>query len=740
MTLPRGTSRRFRGNRHAMTFLSPLLIWGALLGAIPVIIHLLNRRRFRRVEWAPMKYLKLTVQRNRRRIQLEELLLLLLRVALPVLLFFALARPVLSPTGLERWIGRGGGSSEVVLIDDSLSMGYADADGPAFARALQVADALLSATPPRDRCTLTTASAPRAPIVHDVEAARREELAAAVSGVTLTATHAAWPAVLAGVDDVLKSCTYPTRRLTIVTDLRRSGWDAAVNEVTKRWADEQVVVRLVDVGVAATANVALQALEPLDRTILAGAPSAWEAVVRNDSPRALEGAKAVLRVDDKPTEIPLPEIAPGATVRVPVAVAFPGAGPHEFSLQLPDDELPADSRRWAAVPVKDSLLIRLVDGEPSAEPFESEVDFLAAPLSIGVGAAEAWRVEVVTDHEDFLSPRMETPDVLVLANVAAPTPEQADRLRKLVREGMGLMIFPGARTDLDMYNDLLFRVEPRLLPFPFKAASDQAFHGLAIEPVRPSPLEKLLDLKASALERIPVRWTAVVDEAAGTSGEKADDVRTLARWNDPDRSPAAAERVVGDGRVLLWTTTADRAGNDWPVEPSFVMAIREAVQGVARGTTLSHTVAAGEPIRRVVHSSYEVANVQLKPPGGAEPVALAAVPRPDDPADDQGPSTLIDVPDSRRAGAYRLSWEEGPLGAREDVFAANPDPRESLLERIAPEEIRKLTAPLDVEVVEARGLDSMGPVGREIWRDLAAALLVLLVAEAALAAWVSRSR
>ena len=59
------------------TFLSPLLIWGTLLGVIPIIIHLLNRRRFRRVEWAPMRYLKLTIQRNRRRIQIEQLLLLL---------------------------------------------------------------------------------------------------------------------------------------------------------------------------------------------------------------------------------------------------------------------------------------------------------------------------------------------------------------------------------------------------------------------------------------------------------------------------------------------------------------------------------------------------------------------------------------------------------------------------------------------------------------------------------------
>ena len=66
---------------NMLTFLAPLLIWGTLLGAIPIIIHLLNRRRFRRVAWAPMHYLRLTIQRNRRRIQFEQLLLLLLRIA-----------------------------------------------------------------------------------------------------------------------------------------------------------------------------------------------------------------------------------------------------------------------------------------------------------------------------------------------------------------------------------------------------------------------------------------------------------------------------------------------------------------------------------------------------------------------------------------------------------------------------------------------------------------------------------
>jgi hypothetical protein len=718
-----------------MTFLSPLLIWGTLLGAIPLIIHLLNRRRFRRVDWAPMHYLKLTIQRNRRRIQLEQLLLLLLRISLPILLFFGLARPVLNPTGLEHWWGTSGRSSQVVLLDDSLSMGYAGGDATTFQRAQQMATALLAAVRPQDRCTLVTTSAPRAPLLHDVPAARRDELSAAVAAVPLTATHAAWPAVLEGCDEVLRSCTYPTRQLTILTDLRRSGWDRGITTITQRWNEQGVRVRIVDVGAEDTANVTLQALLPLDRTILAGTASAWEATIRNDSPRTLAHAQAILRVDDKPTAVRLPDIAPRQTARVPLAVTFPGPGPHDLSLQLPDDELAEDNQRWAAVPVKDSLLIRLVDGEPSAEPFGSEVDYLAAPLSIGVGAAEAWRVEVVTE-DDFLSPRLEVPDVLVLANVAAPTPEQAERLARLVRAGMGLMIFTGAKLDIGLYNDRFARGNDRLLPCPLKSLVDEPIRGLIVEPLRPSPLEKLEELKTSALERISVRQIMAVEEPDETEA-----VRVLARWNNPSRSPAVIERIVGDGRVLLWTTTADRAGNDWPIEPSFVLAVREAVRGTARPTPLTHTLTAGERINRVIYSSQQITNARLNPPGGGEPQALSAIPRSEQP-DERGPSVQIHVPDTRRAGVYRVSWDEGPLGTQQDLFAVNPDPRESVLERIDARTLKSWWEPLAVEIISARSheADLLAATGREIWRDLALSLLVLLIIESVCATWVGRSR
>ncbi len=75
-------------------------------------------------------------------------------------------------------------------------------------------------------------------------------------------------------------------------------------------------------------------------------------------------------------------------------------------------------------------------------------------------------------------------------------------------------------------------------------------------------------------------------------------------------------------------------------------------------------------------------------------------------------------------------------------YAANPDPRESALERIAAAELKSMFEPLDVEIAVARGdgADLFAATGREIWRDLAGGLLVLLIVESIFATWVGRSR
>src|SRR6516165_159248 len=96
------------------------VIPGALLVAAPIIIHFINRLRFRRVKWAAMEFLLASQQRNRRRILLEQLLLLLLRILAVAALVALVARPLIDPESFSLF--RGQKTHHFVLLDDSRSM------------------------------------------------------------------------------------------------------------------------------------------------------------------------------------------------------------------------------------------------------------------------------------------------------------------------------------------------------------------------------------------------------------------------------------------------------------------------------------------------------------------------------------------------------------------------------------------------------------------------------------------
>ena len=77
-----------------MSFLHPTLLWGLLLAGVPVLIHLINMMRHRRVEWAAMEFLLVSQKKNRTWILFKQLLLLLLRMAVVAVLVLAVAQPL----------------------------------------------------------------------------------------------------------------------------------------------------------------------------------------------------------------------------------------------------------------------------------------------------------------------------------------------------------------------------------------------------------------------------------------------------------------------------------------------------------------------------------------------------------------------------------------------------------------------------------------------------------------------
>ena len=151
-------------NLLGFTFTHPALLGGLALASLPIIIHLLNRRRFKMLEWAAMDFLLKAAVRNRKRVRLENLLLLLLRTLVVVLLILAVARPFTqAEDALASLFGSEGQTERIVLLDDSHSMKAGQGNRAAFDVAKQLTAKLierLNSEGSDDRITLVLASDP----------------------------------------------------------------------------------------------------------------------------------------------------------------------------------------------------------------------------------------------------------------------------------------------------------------------------------------------------------------------------------------------------------------------------------------------------------------------------------------------------------------------------------------------------------------------------------------------------
>jgi hypothetical protein len=120
------------------TFVHPLLLWGLPIIALPVLIHLINLLRHRRVEWAAMEFLLVSQKKHRAWILLKQLVLLLLRMLAITAIVLVVAQPLLR----HQWSGLLGGTKthHIILLDDSFSMSDHWNDTSAFEQAKRVVE------------------------------------------------------------------------------------------------------------------------------------------------------------------------------------------------------------------------------------------------------------------------------------------------------------------------------------------------------------------------------------------------------------------------------------------------------------------------------------------------------------------------------------------------------------------------------------------------------------------------
>src|SRR5829696_1750511 len=213
-------------------FVTPaFFVAGIALAAIPIVIHILNRRRYKTVNWAAMEFLLRAMKKNRRRLKFEQWILLATRCLLVFLIATALARPLGCKDSTLASIAGQRSGLHVIVIDNSFSMAY-EAGRPNAAthldRAKQLSKELIETfNAGGEAISIVTASKPASAVL----AAPTYDLAAARDAVDRVQQSFGGTDLLGALrlaqDVARKEKTPGERRLYVISDGTRSAWETA---------------------------------------------------------------------------------------------------------------------------------------------------------------------------------------------------------------------------------------------------------------------------------------------------------------------------------------------------------------------------------------------------------------------------------------------------------------------------------------------------------------------------------
>jgi len=439
----------------ALVFETPERLWWSFVLLIPLGIHLWRRRHFQPKSWAAMQFVLEAWEEESQKAKFQNLLLMLMRVAVLALFLFAISAP---GTGVRRPIvgDESSGTHHIVVIDSTYSMATIDEQTgeSALAEAKQKAIEYVRGLPNGDVVSVLTIGEFEKWVV-EIPGNDFQQVAAAINELTVQPTGG-------NIQDALELSAELTKRhreqdpnllntrLVVFTDMERNVWETTVGSRDSTATFRSILsdlgtLNVVDCRVKPVSNSAITALTiqydqgafASDVTVVA------ELACYYNQASSTVGVSWFL--DDQFVVRNEIEIGAGETASMELPLKNLETGSHHIEARLDDDSLALDNSRWIAFDSPVRFRVLCVEG---AEDASAAVSLAFAPTDL-----PDWPVYVLTINEvEFEQSHLEDYDVIALCELDVISAFNTRRLRSFVNQGGTLMVVPGRTLDAASYN------------------------------------------------------------------------------------------------------------------------------------------------------------------------------------------------------------------------------------------------------------------------------------------------
>ena len=759
--------------------MNPLMLGlGTLAIASPIIIHLLNKRRFKIVDWAAMDFLFEADKKNRRRVQIENFILLFLRCLAMLLIGLLLARPFL-PNEMARIIQPDQKYERIVLLDDSLSSQVLNENEPALQTAKDSLARLLTefadSSATEDWLTLTLTSNPEQPLLAN-EPVTKETLPAILESISQIESTDGRADYTYALGEYRRNFSAEDKNVTrvayVFTDLRESDWlvsdstpqDSAPNSQLNQIALDAAECYLIDIAGSNDRNIAITSLRPLDLQV-ANRVIRFAAEVTNFGQTTIDKVRVVFQVNDAPpqnqfvanlqpnqtkeivfpylftSETDIPSLEFGEDSQADTFRNFQVAAEIDrqsmTAEELACDQLLADSSAYCAARIFDGIPVLLVDGDPSSVSERSETHYLNSLNVLGTGLKTTQ--VTVTELENVSLSKYK---VIFLCNVDEFSSDRIQSLKNWTQDGGSLVFMPGNKIRAERFNDSFFENGSGLSPLKLiSIAGDPTMANwvnFEVDAQLHPSLRIVVESDQTSLSRVDVFswWTSEYQQ-----DELGSTFVVPLRLSDDRNSPAMSERSWGNGRVVVFTIPGDGDWSMWPSSPTYAPVMIDLIDYLVGSIGNASNVRIGGSISWPVDLSAFDSRVYLKDPEGAR---IESVARPIGVGADGKDDVLcrVQFDEIANRGFYEIGLKRHSGETQQALFASNIDPAEGQIRRLSEATMQGDFFSEKVKRLSVKNVknESVSSGNTEIWPQLVWLLLLVLATEQFLGWWFGKRR
>ena len=625
-----------------MIFLNPAVLFGLLAASIPVIIHLFNLRKLKKIEFSTLTFLK-ELQKNKiRKIKLKQWILLVLRVLIILFVVMAFARPTLQSIKI------GGTTSAakttaVFILDDTYSMSVVDQKGSYFNQAKEIINQVISQLQEGDEVGLILISKPNN---EEKLTSNLSEFLKKTNQLDLSyATGDINPAIVNASKIISESKNF-NKEIYILSDFQK-------NKITKEkfsndlseLLNESVRLYSFDLSGKDVFNLSVDELKINNQIFEKDKPVSFSVTITNNSNQDVNSAVVSLFMNDERAAQKSFDVSSGQSAIVEIEAVPKTTGFIDVVAEIETDEIEQDNKRFASLYIPEKIFIGMFTDIPADITF---VELALQTMGEGKYTIEKKGLSQLTSQQ-LNKYQM----IIVLTN---SIPSGIEQMKNYVREGGGLLLFPASAPDAVKINQLFSQL---------RLGINSSFVGKVNSSDLKIKFDKT-DFNHSIFQNIfqneeKKKYESPELNAYYKISSKGNQIISLV-----DGSSFLGEYKIGNGKIFVFNSAPVLSWSDFPIKSIFAPLINKSAAYLSSKEREQNVFLAGEEVNLNL-KNINLSQIRIVKPDKSEEFMNLSV--------DSGRDYLA-YSNTNISGAYKFYTGDKLI---EDI-SINTDPTESITE------------------------------------------------------------